>query len=730
MPILLPNEVYRHDANMLPPGALVHDRYQVSSPVGHGGMGAVYKATDTRLQCSVALKQALARSAAGRDAFIHEAQLLAGLRHPGLPVVTDYFVDHDFQFLVMQFIPGDDFATTLRNRKKCFPLHEVLHWARLLLDVLAYLHGQQPPIVHRDVKPGNIKLTEAGEVVLLDFGLAKGRSVKDADETLSGSVAGYTPRYAALEQIEGAGTDPRSDLYALGATLYHLLTGVAPPTAVERARAARTGLRDPLQSPDALNPQIPPDVARAVVRAMALDPAGRFASAADMRKALLGGGAGESARGGGGSVEAGDRALSPVSPVLGALASQPRRIDAAAPSWLPTGHSFDLFVQVRFSDSPRLGREDWPVESRPADVQQASDVVRLAFPVNTWTGALEGAVILVKVVAPDFVVEGQPEQLVEVPPDDYSKRVGFLMRTTKAGACRINVEVYRQDRVWLGVMPVDMRVGGELARPPLRVAHLTLQVFAGGDVLQAVAVPQAPSADSRPARAAPPASAAPGMAEDPVPVRTAASAPWPPASRREETAARPAAPPPPRRLAPVPAAAGAQPYAFTDPDVEPAPAAEPEVARAGLRWTDAVMAAVVLVAVGALGAMYGPSMLRSSPTPTAPTASVPAPPAASQPAPVPARLEAGVQFTGLQFTVTNQNDVDWQDAEFQIDAGPASSPYALRVGRIPARGQVVAPANAFVTPGGRHFDASSMKPPSLVIKATIGDRVEIRTFTW
>lgn len=152
-----------------------------------------------------------------------------------------------------------------------------------MLEVLEYLHTRQPPIIHRDIKPGNLKLNKQGKIILLDFGLAKSVGMK--------SLTGHTPSYAPLEQVkEGSGTDARSDLFSLAATLYHLMTGVKPPDAVARIEEIAVYRRpDPLRPASELNPQVSPVVASALMRAMALNRDERFATAAEMRRALFGG---------------------------------------------------------------------------------------------------------------------------------------------------------------------------------------------------------------------------------------------------------------------------------------------------------------------------------------------------------------------------------------------------------------------------------------------------------
>src|SRR6185295_16273104 len=153
-----------------------------------------------------------------------------------------------------------------------------------LLDALDYLHTQDPQIIHRDIKPQNLKLTARGQIILLDFGLAKGQTSEISRAPTTASIFGYTPNYAPLEQIQGLGTDPRSDIYALAATLYHLMTAVKPPDALSRAAAIVNGQDDPLRPANEINSSVGPDVARA----MSQNREQRFSTAAEMRLALRG----------------------------------------------------------------------------------------------------------------------------------------------------------------------------------------------------------------------------------------------------------------------------------------------------------------------------------------------------------------------------------------------------------------------------------------------------------
>lgn len=266
---------------MLPANLLLQNRYRIVRPIGQGGMGAVYEAFDQRLAQTVALKQIMSGDA---TAFEREARLLARLRHPALPHVTDHFVDDNGQFLVMDYIPGDDLATALLRRRTFFPRADVCAWADQLLTTLVYLHSQEPPIVHRDIKPSNLKLTQQNQLILLDFGLAKGHTKLTSEPQKS--AAGYTLAYAAPEQIHGAGTDARSDLYAAAATLYHLLTGNRPTDAIQRALLIADGQPDPLWVATSAHHTLSPLLITILQKALALNPANRFADASAMRTAF------------------------------------------------------------------------------------------------------------------------------------------------------------------------------------------------------------------------------------------------------------------------------------------------------------------------------------------------------------------------------------------------------------------------------------------------------------
>lgn len=269
---------------MLTIGTLLQNRYEIIKPIGQGGMGAVYMARDQRLGNTVALKETFFLDSVLLAAFEREARLLAGLRHVALPKVIDHFADNNGQFLVMEYIPGDDLHDVLQESGGPTSVDEVLQWADQLLDALEYLHAQEPPIIHRDIKPQNLKLTSRNQIVLLDFGLAKGMAIEMTHTNSNSSIFGYTPSYAPLEQVQGSGTDARSDIYSLAATLYHLLTGKKPVDALTRASCILDGQPDPLAAATEMNPHIPAGVSEVLMQGMALNKSQRIASAAKMRE--------------------------------------------------------------------------------------------------------------------------------------------------------------------------------------------------------------------------------------------------------------------------------------------------------------------------------------------------------------------------------------------------------------------------------------------------------------
>lgn len=267
---------------MLEIGTVLQDRYLIEKQIGSGGMGAVYSAIDQRFGSCVAIKETFYNYNEWGDAFEREARLLNSLHHPVLPHVSDFFSEGDNHFLVMEFIEGTDLWEVLQNGER-FADADVLRWANQLLDALDFLHSQNPPIIHRDIKPNNLMITRRGDIILLDFGLAK---LESHDQNGARSVFGYSRTYSPLEQIEGTGTDIRSDIYSLGATGYHLLSGAPPVDALKRAASIISGKGDPLQPASDFNPKLDPIIVTILQKALALNPDERFSSAREMREAI------------------------------------------------------------------------------------------------------------------------------------------------------------------------------------------------------------------------------------------------------------------------------------------------------------------------------------------------------------------------------------------------------------------------------------------------------------
>jgi serine/threonine protein kinase len=264
----------------LQPGTVLQNRYRIERVLGHGGMGAVYLATDESLSGPCAVKENLNSSQDAERLFRREATLLASLRHPNLPRVTNHFVLGDEQYLVMDYVEGEDLKEHLAHVGP-LPEADVVRWAIQICGALTYLHEHTPPIIHRDIKPANIKLMASGEAMLVDFGIAK---ISAPDQKTQTNIVGLTPGFAPPEQYGmGGRTDGRTDEYALASTLYILLTNQPPPDAMERLLSNKA--LPPLWQ---LRPDVSAPVAAAITRALEVKPDDRFPTVAAFRAALLG----------------------------------------------------------------------------------------------------------------------------------------------------------------------------------------------------------------------------------------------------------------------------------------------------------------------------------------------------------------------------------------------------------------------------------------------------------
>lgn len=275
-------------------GEVLRGRYRILDRIGYGGMGNIYLADDIRLEgrrCALkeveydrSLPANLLKEA--REQFLREATILARLDHPNLPKVSDFFSNDQRDYLIMDFVPGKDLREIMqeaRQESRFLSEREVLSWSTQLAEALSYLHKQNPPLVHRDIKPSNLKITPDGLLKLVDFGLVK---VLVPDEMTVTVIQGRgTALYTPLEQYgdDGRHTDARSDIYAYGATLYHILTNKPPSDARERFLHP-----DKLTPPRQINPAISLRTDRAILWAMELHPENRPESIDALREFMIG----------------------------------------------------------------------------------------------------------------------------------------------------------------------------------------------------------------------------------------------------------------------------------------------------------------------------------------------------------------------------------------------------------------------------------------------------------
>ncbi|MFB0538206.1 MAG: serine/threonine protein kinase [Anaerolineae bacterium] len=267
-------------------GTVLVTRYRLVKLLGAGGFGAVYLADDNRIQGRrVAVKESFDTSPGARRQFEREAQLLARLDHPQLVDVNDYFaLPSEELFLVMDYVEGESLREML-DRSGPLPENQAVEYVKQVCEALEYMHtwvdpttGQRAPIIHRDIKPDNLKWTPQGRVVVIDLGIAK---VYDPKRPTTVGAKGVAPGFSPLEQYGKGLTDARSDVYALGATLYCLLTGEIPPEATDRVVN-----QTPVPPPRQFNPAVSLQTARVIEKAMQLQARDRYQSAKEMRQKL------------------------------------------------------------------------------------------------------------------------------------------------------------------------------------------------------------------------------------------------------------------------------------------------------------------------------------------------------------------------------------------------------------------------------------------------------------
>jgi len=259
-------------------GTILENRYRIDTLLSEGGMGAVYQAFDTNLNNSVAIKENFFQTPQSIRQFKQEAHILARLRHPNLPRVIHHFTANQRQYLVMDFIEGRDLWEIIQ--KQGHPLEEApaLIYMLQICDAVSYLHRQNPPIIHRDIKPQNIKITPDDQAVLVDFGISK---VGDDDDRTRTGARAVTPGFSPPEQHGGTGTTPVSDVYALGATLYAVLVGQKPPDSVSRIVGGSS-----YEPPHTLNPKLSREVSATIEHAMQIRQVDRPQSVGEWRDQL------------------------------------------------------------------------------------------------------------------------------------------------------------------------------------------------------------------------------------------------------------------------------------------------------------------------------------------------------------------------------------------------------------------------------------------------------------
>ena len=260
---------------MLQVGSIVDDKYKILSEIGHGGMSVVYMAINEKANKTWAVKEVRKDGVldfeAVKQGLIVETDLLKKLKHPNLPSIIDVIEDDETFLIVMDYIEGNSLSKALEEYG-AQPQEYVIEWAKQLCDVLGYLHTRQPAIIYRDMKPANVMLKPDGNVTLIDFGTAREFKAKNlADTTCLGTIG-----YAAPEQFGGMGqTDARTDIYCLGATLYHLVTGCNPSEPPYEIKPIRE-----------INPSLSSGLERIIMKCTQRNPADRYQSAAELMYAL------------------------------------------------------------------------------------------------------------------------------------------------------------------------------------------------------------------------------------------------------------------------------------------------------------------------------------------------------------------------------------------------------------------------------------------------------------
>ena len=336
----------------LPQNFMLHNRYVVMGKIGQGGMGAVYEVADARLankpfalkEMSVSTLKSQQEQAQARAAFEHEAKILAQLDHLNIPQITDFFTENNKHYMVMELVKGITLEQYMQREARPCTEQQARTWALQLCDVLAYLHGQQPPVIFRDLKPANVMLASNGQLKLIDFGIARlFKSGKTSDTQHIG-----THGYAPPEQYGEGQTDPRSDIYSLGVVLHHLLTGHNP---------AKT----PFNLPPVrqLNPHVSSTLEHIILIATHYEIGKRYPSIAALKQALL---RPKTAR---------SPVRAPRTPVIipSSQSAPPRQKNQPAPNELPTRVNLNLQQRKPAPARQQPKTKPKPISPRPKPVK-------------------------------------------------------------------------------------------------------------------------------------------------------------------------------------------------------------------------------------------------------------------------------------------------------------------------------------------------------------------------
>ncbi|HET8626882.1 MAG TPA: protein kinase, partial [Thermomicrobiales bacterium] len=495
-------------------GARVVGAYRLLERLGGGDLGAVYRAEHIKLGRTAAV-QLLPIDLVHEREYYHryerEMRATASLEHPNILPIWEYGEQNGEPYLVTPLLTGGNLAERLVHGP--LPIEEALSLIDQLAAALDYAHARGA--AHGFVQPISIRLDSRGRLYLADFGLARALEYTEEGGTRTGMGLGV-PEYMAPEQAQGR-MEARSDLYALGIILYQLLTGRVPYSGNSAVEVLMKHLQDPLPLLPlrSVSPPLPPGVEPVLQKALAKNPNDRFQTGRALAEAF--------------------RAVLAAGAEPRAVREQ-RRVDAAVPSRATVGGHIDLLVQVRLPDAPPLGRTDWPARHRPDAVEQAAEPLSLTFPVDAQTGQPRPARLTIRVVSPDFRVEGDAQKQVEVPPGGPSQRVLFLLTALRLGDCRINVEVSGGDQTYLGTIPLETSVaadGEPQAAPTDQVASLVFVIAVVGtpplrrQTPAASTTPPPPDATPAPGGHAPAGGYAPGSSVRAPSVGAAPSFPLP-----------------------------------------------------------------------------------------------------------------------------------------------------------------------------------------------------------